>query len=314
MLGYVIKRIAYTVPITFAVSIVCFLLVQLAPGDPLSLVLPTDATQDIIDATKARYGLDQSVPVQYFYWLANALTGDLGTSIASGRPVLSEIATAITYSLSLALLASTIAFVVGVMLGVVAGYTIGTPIDKLVSAFAISGVSIPHYWLGIVLVVLFSVHLNLLPAMGAGPGGDMNITDRLQFMVLPALTLAAMPAAIVTRSVRALVADTLAKEFVTALAAKGLTGRQIFLHVLKNAAPTALAVIGVQLGYLMAGSILVETVFSWPGTGLLLNSAILQRDIPLLQGTILVLALFFVGLNLLVDILQPLLDPRISRK
>lgn len=313
MLGYVLKRIAYTVPIAFAVSVVCFLLVQLAPGDPLSLVLPTDATQDIIDATKARYGLDQPVPVQYVYWLGNALTGDLGTSIATGRPVLSEIATAISYSLRLAVLASLIAFVVGVTLGVTAGYRIGTPVDKIVSTIAISGVSIPHYWLGIVLVVVFSVNLNLLPAMGAGSGGEMGIGERLQFMVLPALTLAAMPAGIVTRSVRALVADTLAKEFVTALAAKGLTSWQIFLHVLKNAAPTALAVIGIQLGYLMAGSILVETVFSWPGTGLLLNSAILQRDIPLLQGTILVLALFFVGLNLLVDILQPLLDPRISR-
>lgn len=313
MLGYILKRIAYTVPIALAVSVVCFLLVQLAPGDPLSLVLPSDATQEIIDATKARYGLDQPVAVQYVYWLGNALRGDLGTSIATGRPVLSEIATAITYSLSLALLASLTAFIVGVTLGVVAGYRIGTPIDKLVSAIAISGVSIPHYWLGIVLVVIFSVNLNLLPAMGAGPGGDMSIGERLRFMLLPALTLAAMPTGIVTRTVRALVADTLAREFVTALAAKGLTSWQIFLHVLKNAAPTALAVIGVQLGYLMAGSILVETVFSWPGTGLLLNSAILQRDIPLLQGTILILALFFVGLNLLVDIVQPLLDPRISR-
>ena len=135
----------------------------------------------------------------------------------------------------------------------------------------------------------------------------------MKFMILPALTLAAIPTGIVTRSVRALVADTLSKEFVTALVAKGLTNRAIFFHIVKNTAPTALSVIGVQLGYLMAGSILVETVFSWPGTGLLLNTAIFQRDNPLLQGTILVLALFFVSLNLLVDVLQPLIDPRISR-
>lgn len=313
MYRYILARIAYTIPVALAVSIICFSLVQIAPGDPLALVLPADATQEQIDATKARYGLDKPLPTQYLYWLGNALQGDLGKSIASGRPVVSEILNAIGYSLSLAALASLIGFVVGVSLGLIAGYSIGSPMDKIASAIAISGVSVPHYWLGIVLVVVFSVNLNWLPAMGAGTGESMSFGARLSFMILPAITLAAMPAGIVTRSVRALVADTLAKEFITALRAKGLSDRHVFLHVIKNAAPTALAVIGVQMGYLMAGSILVETVFSWPGTGLLLSSAILQRDIPLLQGTILVLALFFVGLNLLVDILQPLLDPRIRR-
>lgn len=314
MLIYVAKRLAAAVPIALAVSILCFALVQIAPGDPLSLVLPADASDAIVQATKQYYGLDKPVPVQYVLWLGHALTGDLGTSIATGRPVAAEIGKAIGYTLGLALLASAIAFVLGTGLGIVAGYRINSAIDKLVSTVAISGVSVPHYWLGIVLVVVFSVHFNVLPAMGAGTGDDMTLWERLRFMILPAVTLAAMPTGIVTRSVRALVADTLGRDFVTALAAKGLTAWQIFWHVVKNAAPTALAVIGVQMGYLMAGSILVETVFSWPGTGLLLNSAILQRDIPLLQGTILVLALFFVGLNLIVDILQPLLDPRISRR
>ena len=150
--------------------------------------------------------------------------------------------------------------------------------------------------------------------MGAGPAGSGNWTlDHVQYIILPTLTLAAMPAGIVMRSVRALVADTLSKDFVTGLMAKGMGRAVIFKHLAKNIAPTALAVFGVQLGYLMAGSILVETVFSWPGTGLLLNTAILQRDIPLLQGTIFVLAMFFVGLNLLVDMLQPFFDPRIKR-
>lgn len=313
MLAYILKRIAYTIPIALAVSIICFLLVQLAPGDPLSLVLPADASQEVVNETMARYGLDQPVPVQYLYWLGRVVSGDLGNSIASGRPVITEIGNAIGYSLSLALMAAFLGFAIGTTLGIIAGYTIGTPIDKAVSAIAISGVSVPHYWLGIVLVVIFSVNLNLLPAMGAGGGGAFDLAERLRHMILPAVTLAAMPAGIVTRSVRALVAETLSREFVTALTAKGLPGSRVFLHVVKNAAPTALAVIGVQMGYLMAGSILVETVFSWPGTGLLLNGAILQRDIPLLQGTILVLALFFVGLNLLVDIVQPFLDPRIKR-
>lgn len=316
MFGYFAKRVAYAVPVCIAVSALCFSLVYLAPGDPLSAVLPADASQEIIEDVKAQYGLDKPVPVQYALWLGRAVTGDLGTSIGSGRSVALEIGQAIGNSLMLALFASIFGFTVGSFLGMVAGYYSGSTTDKVVSAIAISGVSIPHYWLGIVLVVIFSVELNWLPAMGAGAGGSQDWAwdwEHMRFIILPAITLAAIPTGIVTRSVRALVADTLSKEFVTALTAKGLTNRAIFFHVVKNSAPTALSVIGVQLGYLMAGSILVETVFSWPGTGLLLNTAIFQRDIPLLQGTILVLALFFVGLNLLVDILQPLLDPRISR-
>lgn len=310
MYGYVAKRILHAIPIALVVSLVCFLLVHMAPGDPLTLVLPADATQAMIDATKAKYGLDLPVPLQYLLWLWGVLGGDFGTSISTGRPVATEILGAIGYSLSLAALAAVIGFTVGVTLGAIAGHAAGTPLDRVVSAIAVSGVSVPQYWLGIVLVVIFSVDFGWLPAMGAGDGG---IIERFRHMILPAVTLAAMPAGIVTRSVRALVAEVLARDFVTALRAKGLGRWGIVLHVARNAAPTALAVMGVQLGYLMAGSILVETVFSWPGTGLLLNTAILQRDIPLLQGTILVLALFFVALNLVVDIVQPLIDPRMRR-
>lgn len=312
MLGYILKRLLYAVPVTLAVSVICFSLVQLAPGDPLTVVLPADASQAIVDQTRARYGLDKPLPVQYLLWLGNVLRGDLGTSIATGRPVASEIGHAIGYTLSVAVLACLLALVVGLALGLVAGYRMGSPADKIASATAISGVSVPHYWLGIVLVAFFSVKFGWFPAMGAGRWGQ-SLGDALSFMILPVLTMAAMPAGIITRSVRALVAEKLGQEFVTALRAKGLTRPQIFAHVVKNAAPTALAVIGVQMGYLMAGSILVETVFAWPGTGLLLNNAILTRDIPLLQGTILVLALIFVVLNLIVDILQPLFDPRIQR-
>ncbi|MDK3074987.1 ABC transporter permease [Sedimentitalea sp. JM2-8] len=313
MLQYIVKRLIYAVPVALAVSVICFSLVQIAPGDPLAVVLPADASQEIIDQTKARYGLDKPLVTQYFLWLGNALTGDFGISIATGRSVSAEIASAIGYSLGLAIFATLIALVVGLTFGLVAGYNIGKPIDKIASAVAISGVSVPSYWLGVVLVVIFSVHLGWLPAMGAGINEDAGLSERLSFMVLPSIALAAMPAGIVTRSVRALVADVLTKEFVNALRAKGLSEFQIFIHVTRNAAPTALTVIGVQLGYLMAGSILVETVFSWPGTGLLLNNAILTRDIPVLQGTTLVLALVFVLLNLVVDITQPLLDPRIKR-
>jgi peptide/nickel transport system permease protein len=314
MFTYLLKRLLFAIPIALAVTALCFSLVYLAPGDPLSAVLPSDASQEVVDLVKAEYGLDKPVPVQYLLWLKRAVTGDLGKSISSGRPVAEEIGKAIGNSLLLAGLASTLAFTVGSALGIAAGYRNGTGADRALSAIAIAGVSIPHYWLGIVLVAIFSARLNWLPAMGAGPAGSGNWTlDHVQYIILPTLTLAAMPAGIVMRSVRALVADTLSKDFVTGLMAKGMGRGVIFLHLAKNIAPTALAVFGVQLGYLMAGSILVETVFSWPGTGLLLNTAILQRDIPLLQGTIFVLAMFFVGLNLLVDMLQPFFDPRIKR-
>ena len=314
MFTYLIKRLLFAIPIALAVTALCFSLVYLAPGDPLSAVLPSDASQEVVDLVKAEYGLDKPVPVQYLLWLKRAVTGDLGKSISSGRPVAEEIGKAIGNSLLLAGLASTLAFTVGSALGIAAGYRNGSGTDRAMSAIAIAGVSIPHYWLGIVLVAIFSARLNWLPAMGAGPAGSGNWTlDHVQYIILPTLTLAAMPAGIVMRSVRALVADTLSKDFVTGLMAKGMGRAVIFKHLAKNIAPTALAVFGVQLGYLMAGSILVETVFSWPGTGLLLNTAILQRDIPLLQGTIFVLAMFFVGLNLLVDMLQPFFDPRIKR-
>lgn len=314
MFAYFVKRLLHAVPIALAVTLLCFSLVHLAPGDPLSAVLPSDASQETVDTIKAQYGLDKPLPVQYALWLGRALTGDLGQSISSGRGVRQEIGKAIGNSLLLAGLAATLAFSVGGALGVVAGYRHGSATDRALSAVAIAGVSVPHYWLGIVLVAIFSARLNWLPAMGAGPEGSGDWTlEQVQYIILPVITLAAMPAGIVMRSVRALVADTLGKEFMVGLVAKGMGQGAIFRHVVKNIAPTTLAVCGVQLGYLMAGSILVETVFSWPGTGLLLNTAILQRDIPLLQGTIFVLAMFFVGLNLLVDMLQPLLDPRMKR-
>lgn len=316
MATYLLKRLLHALPIAFVVSALCFALVYLAPGDPLTAVLPADASQEMVDTVKARYGLDKPIWQQYVIWLGRALQGDLGQSISTGRQVSAEIGGAIGNSVLLALVAAAIGFTIGGLMGVIAGYWHGSWVDRGLSALAIAGVSVPHYWLGIVLVAIFAVQLNVLPAMGAGPGGSgrwMWDLEHMRFLVLPAITLSAIPGGIAMRSVRALVADTLQQEFILGLVAKGMGATQIFRHLVKNIAPTALAVLGVQLGYLMAGSILVETVFTWPGTGLLLNTAILQRDIPLLQGTILVLAMIFVVLNLLVDMLQPLLDPRMVR-
>ena len=313
MLVYVAKRLVLVVPVVFAVSLVCFLLVHIAPGDPLISVLPPDASADLAEQMKRAYGFDRPLPVQFGIWIWNAVQGNLGTSIATGRSVTEEVMRAVGNTVMLAIVAAFIGFVFGLLFGFAAGYFRDTWVDRAVTTIAITGVSMPHYWLGMVLVIIFSVQLGWLPAVGIGPGGWAWDWVHIQFLVLPAVTLSVIPMGIVARTVRALVGDLLNQEFVSALRAKGLNEIRIFRHVVKNVAPTAIAVIGLQFGYLLGGSILVETVFSWPGTGFLLNSAIFQRDLPLLQGTILVLALFFVFLNLLVDVAQAAIDPRIKR-
>jgi peptide/nickel transport system permease protein len=316
MILYLLRRVLYAIPIALAVGFVCFMLVQIAPGDPINAIVPPDAPGDVMEQVRRDYGLDKPLPVQFGIWLGKVVQGDLGRSLATGRSVWSDLSTAIRNTLMLAVAASVMGFVAGCVLGGLAGTFRGTLLDRLATSIAVAGVSVPHYWLGMVLVVVFSVQLNWLPAMGAGPGGSSDWAwdwEHFQFLILPAVTLSVIPTGIITRTVRGIVAEIMNQEFVVALRGKGLTRGRIFLHVVKNAAPNALAVMGLQLGYLMGGSILVETVFSWPGTGLLLNSAIFQRDLPVLQGTILVLAMFFVALNLIVDLVQAALDPRIKR-
>ena len=316
MIAFLARRVLYTIPIMFGVAIVCFALVHISPGDPLVSILPPDASVELQNQLRAIYGFDRSYPEQFLRWLSRALQGDLGNSIATGRPVTSEVFNAVGNTLVLAVTATLIGFTLGSLFGFVAGFYRDSWIDKLASAISVVGVSVPHYWLGMVLVIIFSVELMWLPATGAGPGGSSAWAwdwAHMQYLILPAVTMSVIPMGIVARTVRALVADILQQEFVTALRAKGLLSRGVLAHIVKNAAPTALAVMGLQLGYLLGGSILIETVFSWPGTGFLLGQAIFQRDLPLLQGTILVLAMFFVILNLLVDVAQTALDPRLQR-
>ncbi len=316
MLNFLLRRLLYTLPIMLGVALVCFSLVHLSPGDPLVSILPPDASADLQKQLIELYGFNRSYPEQFASWVWRALQGDLGTSIASGREVTAEVLRAVVNTLRLAVLATLIGFAFGCLFGFVAGYFQNSWVDKAASLTSVLGVSVPHYWLGMVLVIVFSSQLMWLPPGGAGPGGSSAWTwdwEHVRHMILPAVTMSVIPMGIIARTVRALVADILAQEFIVGLRAKGLTDLGVFQHVVKNAAPTALAVMGLQLGYLLGGSILIETVFSWPGTGFLLNSAIFQRDLPLLQGTILVLAMFFVVLNLVVDVIQTLLDPRIAR-
>ena len=317
MLNYIIRRILYVIPIGFGVTVLVFALVHMAPGDPLSAVVPPDAPEEMVQELRKAYGFDKPLPIQYATWLGRVLVGDLGVSVARGREVVDELRIAVPNTFILAAGGTLLGFTLGATLGGIAGFFQGRWIDKLATSIAITGVSVPHYWLGLVLVIIFSVEMNVLPSFGMGPGGstawEWN-AEHMRHLVLPIITLAVIPMGLITRTVRATVAEILNQEFVQALHAKGLFQRQVLAHIVRNAAPTTLAVMGLQLGYLLGGSILVETVFQWPGTGSLLNSAIFERDLPLLQGTILVLAMFFVLLNLFVDILQSAIDPRMSRR
>ena len=316
MLLYALRRLIYLIPVAFGVSLLVFALVHLAPGDPISAIVPPDAPKEVVDKLKEYYGFDQPLPVQYLRWLGVTLTGDLGTSIGTGRSVAAEVGSAFGNTIILAIAATLLAFSLAVILGTAAAYAKSRIVDRLVTVISLIGVSVPHFWLAIVLVIIFAVELGVLPPMGIGPENSTGWQfDRahLAHMVLPTIALSVIPLGVVTRTVRSTVKETLNMEFVTALQAKGMRDSRILFRVLKNAAPTCLAVMGLQAGNLIGGSILIETVFAWPGTGFLLNSAIFRRDLPILQGTTLVLAGFFMLLNLTVDIIQTMVDPRIKR-
>jgi peptide/nickel transport system permease protein len=310
---FIARRVLYAVPILFGVSLVVFLLMKMVPGDAADIMIPPEAPREVADMIRARFGLDQPVHIQYLRWLQAMASGDLGTSIFTNQPVAGELFSALVNTLKIALPAVVLGFSLGVLLGSLAAYYSGSWLDKLFSAFAITGVSLPHYWVGMVLVAIFAVVLNVLPGQGMGPEGIPSTWEQIKHLVLPVITLSLIPMGVVSRLVRANVLEIRSMEFVSALAAKGLKGRRVLYHIMKNAAPSALALMGLQLGYLLGGSILVETVFNWPGSGSLMNLAIFRRDIPVLSATILVLATIFVVINILVDVLQALIDPRIRR-
>lgn len=313
---YALRRLIMTIPILLGVTIICFALVQIAPGDPVQNLVRPDANPEDVARLRAYYGLDQPVVVQYFMWLFRVLRGDFGMSIASNLPVASEVMRAFSNTITIALISVVLAFVLSMVLGVIAATRQGGIVDRLVTALAVFGISVPTFWLAVVLVIFFAVELNWLPATGMGSGSDtFNWFDwnDFKFAVMPIIALALPPLAIMTRTTRSSLSEILNQDFIQTLRAKGLSEFSIITHAVRNILPSAIAMLGLQLGYLVGGSVLVETVFTWPGTGFLLNKAILTRDIPLLQGTILVLATVFVLINLVVDLVQSVVDPRIKR-
>ena len=310
---FVARRVLYAVPILFGVSFVVFLLMAMVPGDAADILVPPEASKEVAAMIRERFGLDQPIHIRYLRWLQAIASGDLGTSIFTNQPVGGELLSALANTLKIALPAVVLGFSLGVLLGALAAYWSGTWLDKLFSSVAITGVSLPHYWVGMVLVAVFAVVLNVLPGQGMGPDGFPSTWEHVRHLILPVVTLSLIPMGVVSRLVRANVLEIRSMEFVSALTAKGLHGRSVLFHILKNAAPSALALMGLQFGYLLGGSILVETVFNWPGSGGLMNLAIFRRDIPVLSATILVLAAMFVAINILVDVLQALIDPRMRR-
>ena len=310
---YALRRLLYAVPILLGVSFVVFSLIRLAPGDAADLLIPPEAPKEVAADFRARFGLDQPLHIQYVKWLRQVLSGDLGVSVVSNRAVAGDLFNALGNTVLLAVPAALLGFTLGIGLGALAAFNRGTVLDKLFSAMAITGVSLPHYWMGIVLVAIFAVVLNVLPAQGMASPGLPTTWDQIRHLILPVVTLSLIPMGVVSRLVRASVLEILSHEFVGALHAKGLWSRRVLFHVMKNAAPSVLAVMGLQFGYLLGGSILVETVYNWPGSGGLMNLAIFRRDVPTLSATILVIAAIFVLINVVVDVLQAVIDPRIRR-
>jgi len=300
--------------VLLGVSLIVFLVLHLAPGDPAEVMLGANANKEDLASLRTQLGLDQPLHVQYFTWISHVARGDLGRSLWMKRPVLGEVLERLKATILLtgsALLLSTVG---GIALGIASATRANSLLDRLSGVASLFGASMPVFWLGIVLMVIFSLWLGWLPASGMyAPYGGGGLRDLLSHLILPAVTLAAASVTIIARLTRATMLETLGQDYVRTARAKGLGERVVvWRHALKNALIPIVTVVGVQAGYLLGGAVLTETVFAWPGVGTLVVQGILARDMPLVQGGVLVIALSFVLVNLLVDTLYAWLDPRIK--
>lgn len=303
MFRYVLKRLLLALPVLLGVSVVVFVAIRLIPGDPALLMAGQAATQEVVQQIRTSLGLDQPLPVQYLYFLRNVIRGDLGRSLFNGAPVVEELAQRFPRTVRLALASILVASLIGIPSGVFAATRRSSWVDTLVMVVALAGVSVPVFWLGLNLILVFSVRLQWLPAFGY---------ESWRHLLLPSVTLGAASAAIVARMTRSAMLEVLSQEYVRTARAKGLGERVVVnRHALRNALIPVVTILGLQLGTLLSGAVLTETVFAWPGIGRLLVEAVLARDYPVIQGATLLIAATFVALNVLVDVLYGLLDPRI---
>jgi ABC-type dipeptide/oligopeptide/nickel transport system permease component len=311
--AFVIRRLAASVLVLFGVSVVVFGTLKLIPGDAAYVLAGPNASAQEIEAVRQSLGLDQPVPVQYLTWLGRALHGDLGRSLELHEPVLQLVLTRYMNTLILATSAIVLATIFGVLAGTIAALHPHTLLDRALMLVAVTANSTPSFWLGLALILVFSLGLRLLPSSGmTSPRGDGGPLDVLQHLILPSITLGAISAALIARMTRATLLEVLSQEYVVVARSKGL--RESLLvrrHALKNALLPVLTVVGLQMGALLGGAVITETIFSWPGIGFQLYRGIALRDVPLVQGAALVVAASFVAINLMVDLLYSYLDPRI---
>jgi ABC-type dipeptide/oligopeptide/nickel transport system permease component len=303
VLRFVARRLALTIPVLLAVATLVFALIHLVPGDPAQAMLGEAAPQEDVDALRRQLGLDRPLLQQYGDFLAGAVRGDLGTSLRTGMPVSSQIAERLPATFELALAAMLVALGLALPLGIVAAVWRGTFVDHAAMTFALAGMSIPSFWLGPLLAIIFAVDLGWLPVSGRG-GFD--------HLVLPALSLGLALAAIVARMTRASLLEELREPYVRAAQARGVSRfRAVVVHAFRNSLIPVVTIVGMQFGAVLTGAVITETIFSWPGIGRLLIQSIGFRDYPLVQGCILLIAVTYVAVNLMTDLAYGLLDPRI---
>ncbi len=303
MLTYLVRRLVEMVPTLFGVSLAVFMIVRLVPGDPARLVAGLEANETDIANIRRQLGLTDPLPVQYARFLGAVLSGDLGRSLKNRQPVAVLLAERVPYTVQLALASLGVALVVGLGAGTLAAMRRGTLMDTASMLLALLGVSVPSFWLGLILIFTFAVSLGWLPTSGAGS---------LRHLVMPALTLGTGSAAIIARMTRAGLLEALGQDYIRTAKAKGFDRRvDLLRHALRNAMIPTTTVVGLQLGALLAGSVVTETVFAWPGLGRTLVDSVALRDYPVIQATVLLFAVIFMLTNLLMDLCYALLDPRI---
>jgi peptide/nickel transport system permease protein len=307
------RRLLHTVVVLFGVSVVIFLIMNAAPGDPVLLMLPSDASPEQVALFRDRLGLDQPAHLRYMRWMADVLRGDLGTSLYSRQPVSDEILSRFANTVILTLSALLIAVVLGMAFGILGALYHGTPVDRMLMVGSVAGWSMPPFWLGLVLIILFSVQLRWFPTGGMYViGGDRTLGELARHLVLPAVTLGARHLSFIARMTRASMLEVLGQDYIRTARAKGLLPIVVVLrHALRNSLIPVMTVAGVTIGRLLGGAVIVESVFSWPGLGSLIVRGISNRDLPLVQGAILFSAFVFVIVNLIVDLLYTMIDPRI---
>ncbi len=315
MLSFLLRRMAAVLPVLLVVSLVVFLILRLAPGDPAAAIAGNNATNEDIAKIRTQLGLDSSIPVQYGIWMGRVLQGDLGYSFYLSKPVTELIAQRIEPTLALALGTVVLAVLVAVPLGTLAAWRLGGWLDRLLSGFSVAGFSIPVFVIGYLLIYLFAIRLEWLPVQGykslMGPTGA-GLWEWMRQLILPWMTLAIVYVALIARVTRASVSEALTEDYIRTARAKGLTETAVLLrHALANAAVPIVTVIGIGVALLIGGVVVTETVYAIPGLGSLTVDAVLNRDFPVIQGLVLLFSVSYVMVNLMVDLSYLFLDPRI---